>query len=148
MTLLPESTSTSRAAVVLAPWLRWTLVGIAVLNIVVGLLFELDPEFGSAPWPTDIPPALVRFVGAIVIANGVGALVVARQGTWEGARALFTVALVYGLVALVAGLAQLATVGLSAGVLFYVVLDLVFIGPIAAIGLAHERRARAAARPA
>jgi hypothetical protein len=139
--LFPAVSTPAVGATPLAPWLRRTLVGVAAVNVVLGLAFGLGPELGTAPWPTEISSALLRFIGAIVLANGIGALVVARQGTWEGARALFAVALVYGLGALVAGAAQLLITGVAAGVVFYLVLDLVFVGPIAAIIWTYESRA-------
>lgn len=116
--------------------------GTAVINLVVGTLFLLDPELDSAPWPTDIAPTLVRFIGAIVLGNAAGAAVVAKIGTWEGARALFAVAFVYGVVALVAVTAQLAFVGGAGSLWVYVIVVAIFLGPIAAIIVSYERRSR------
>lgn len=116
--------------------------GTAAINLIVGTLFLLDPELGSAPWPTDIAPVLVRFMGAIILGNAAGAAVVAHLGTWEGARALFAVAFVYGLVALVAVAAQLALVGGPRSLWVYVIVVAVFLGPIAAIVVSYERRSR------
>ena len=132
----------SRATLELSSGLRRVLAGTAVIDLVIAMLFMLDPEFDIAPWPTPIPPALVRFIGAILLGNAAGAAVVARQGTWEGARALFTVALVYGVVALVAVPAQLAIVGGPKSLWIYVVVVAIFVVPIAAIMWSYERRSR------
>ena len=125
----------------LSPGLRRVLYGTAVIDLVIGLLFLLDPELDSAPWPKPIAPVLVRFIGSIVIANAAGLVVAARQGTWEGARALFAVASVYGLVALVAVTAQLLSAPDGQGVLWiYVAVLVVFLGPIAVLIARYERR--------
>lgn len=126
----------------LSPGLRRVMWGTAAINLVVGTLFLLDPELDSAPWPSEIAPVLVRFVGAIILGNAAGAAVVAKLGTWEGARALFAVAFVYGLVALVGVTAQLAFVGGPESLWVYVAVVAIFLGPIAAIILSYERRSR------
>jgi hypothetical protein len=132
----------SRPSVALSPGLRRVLAGTAVIDLVIAMLFMLDPELDTAPWPTEIAPTLVRFIGAILLGNAAGALVVARQGTWEGARALFTVALVYGVVALIAVPAQLALVGGPSSLWIYVVVVAIFVVPIAGIMWTYERRSR------
>lgn len=132
----------SQNKVELSAGLRWVLAGTAVIDLVIAMLFMLDPELDSAPWPTDIAPTLVRFIGAILLGNAAGALVVAKHGTWEGARALFTVALVYGVAALVAVPAQLAIVGGPSSLWIYVVIVAIFVVPIAGIMLTYERRSR------
>ena len=66
----------------------------AIIDLIIGLLFLFAPELGFTLWPTPIAPVLSRFIGSIIVANGVGAWLVVRQGTWEGARVLFAVALV------------------------------------------------------
>lgn len=116
--------------------------GTAAINLVVGFLFLLDPDIGSAPWPTDISPVLARFIGAIILGNAAGAAVVAATGSWEGARALFAVALVYGLVALIAVPYQLGVKGGPSSLWIYVAVDALFIGPIAAVVISYERRLR------
>jgi hypothetical protein len=62
-------------------------------HLIVGLLFLFGPELGLTLWPSPIPAVLMRFIGAIIVGNGVGAWLAARQGTWEGARVIFTIAL-------------------------------------------------------
>src|SRR5688572_18778016 len=88
-------------AVTLPAHVRWTLLGATVLNGVIGLLFLLGPELRLTPWPSPISPVLTRFIGAIILGNAIGAAVATRQGTWEGARVLFYVAAVYGLLSVV-----------------------------------------------
>ena len=79
------------------------MVGItAAIDLLIGLAFLFAPELGFTLWPTPIAPVLSRFIESIIVANGVGAWLVVRQGTWEGARVLFAVALVYGIIVLVA----------------------------------------------
>jgi hypothetical protein len=133
--------STSSAGRPLSPLLQW-LIGIsATIDLIIGLLFLLGPELGITLWPTPIAPVLMRFIGAIILGNGVGAWLVVRQGTWEGARALFTVALVYGAVVLIALLYHLL-LGTAAPILWiYVVLDAIFLISIAVIFWRYERSA-------
>jgi hypothetical protein len=121
-------------------WLRRVLLGTAVIDLVIAMLFMLDPELGTAPWPTPIAPTLVRFIGAILLGNAAGAAVVAKQGTWEGARALFTVALVYGIAALIAVTTQLTVVGGPSSLWIYVVVVAIFVVPIALIIWSYEQR--------
>ncbi len=123
--------------------LRGVMYATAAINLIVGTMFLLDPELGSAPWPSEISPVLVRFIGAIILGNAAGSFVVARQGTWHGARALFAVALVYGLVALVAVGAQLLSdPGGDAALWGYVAVVAIFLGPIAAVIATYEKRSR------
>jgi hypothetical protein len=130
----------SSGSVELSRGLRRVLAGTAVIDLVIAMLFMLDPELGTAPWPTPIAPTLVRFIGAILLGNAAGAFLVAKHGTWEGARALFTVALVYGITALVAVTAQLAIVGGPSSLWIYVVVVAIFVVPIAGIMWTYERR--------
>ena len=82
---------------------------------------------------------LSRFIGSIIVANGVGAWLVVRQGTWEGARVLFAVALVYGIVVLVALLYHLLLGDAAAFFWIYATVDAIFLGPIAYIFWRYER---------
>jgi hypothetical protein len=112
----------------------------AIIDLIIGLMFLFAPELGFTLWPTPIAPVLSRFIGSIIVANGVGAWLVVRQGTWEGARVLFAVALVYGVVVLVALLYHLLLVGDRALFFWiYAVVDAIFLGPIAYIYWKYER---------
>jgi hypothetical protein len=111
----------------------------AVIDLVIGLAFLFAPELGINLWPTPISPVLTRFIGGIIVANGVGAWMAARQNTWEGARVLFTVALVYGIVILVA-LPYHLLVGNAPSVLWiYWVVDVIFLVPIGYTYWVNER---------
>ncbi len=115
-------------------------VGItAAIDLLIGLGFLFAPELGFTLWPTPIPPVLSRFIGSIIVANGVGAWLVVRQGTWEGARVLFAVALVYGIVVLVALLYHLLLGDAAAFFWIYATVDAIFLGPIAYIFWRYER---------
>ena len=119
--------------------LRGAVYVTAVIDLVIGLAFLFAPELGTNLWPTPISPVLTRFIGGIVLANGVGALMAARQGTWEGARVIFTVALVYGVVVFVALLYHLL-LGTAPQVFWiYAIVDLLFLVPIGYVYWTYER---------
>jgi hypothetical protein len=73
-------------------------------------------------------------------------LVPARQGTWEGARVLFTVALVYGVVVLVAVPIQMPLGESHDSIWIYVAVDGLFLGPILYVFWSYERSKPAAER--
>jgi len=122
----------------LGPMLRAAIVVAAAIDLLLGLAFLLGPAWGLTLWPTPIPVVLMGFIGAIVLANGVGALMIVRRPTWENARILFTVALIYGLVVLIALLYHLLA-GAARIFWIYVALDAVFLIPICAIIWNYER---------
>jgi hypothetical protein len=111
----------------------------AAIDLLIGLAFLFAPALGFTLWPIPIAPVLSRFIGSIIVANGVGAWLVVRQGTWEGARVLFAVALVYGLVVLVALLYHLLLGDAAAFFWIYATVDAIFLGPIAYIFWRYER---------
>ncbi len=121
--------------------LRLAVAVTAAIDLAIGLAFLLGPELNITLWPTPISPVLMRFIGSIILANGVGASIVARQGTWESGRALFAVALTYGIVVLPALLYHLVLRDAPRSLWLYVVLDALFIGPIAYIYWQFERGA-------
>ena len=123
----------------LSPMLRTAVYVTAVIDLAIGLAFLFAPEIGGSIWPTAIPPLLTRFIGGIVIANGVAAWMVAQQNTWEGARALFTVALVYGVVVLVGLLYHLLFKNADPVFWIYCAVDGVFLIPIAYTYYLYER---------
>lgn len=134
--------STPGNAVALGGEVRLGMYLTAVLDALLGLAFLFAPELSLPVWPTPLPPILMRFVGAIVLANGVALVVAARQGTWEGARVLFTVGLTYGAVVLVALLYHLLLA--CAPELFwgYTLADSVFVAVLARIVWLYEGRYR------
>lgn len=123
----------------LAPWLRGVLLFTAVLDTIIGLIFIFAPELDFDLWPNDIGPVLSRFIGGIILANGVGSYVASRSRTWEGARALFTVGLVYGIVVLLATLYHLLFKDADGVFWTYVIVDAVFVGPIAYVMWKQEQ---------
>jgi hypothetical protein len=121
--------------------LRSAVAVTAAIDLLIGLAFLFGPELGLTLWPSAIAPLLMRFIGAIVLGNGVGAALIAHRGSWESARALFAVALVYGVAVLVALLYHLLILGGAAPVFWaYVALDATFLIPIAAVFWIYERR--------
>ena len=125
---------------ILAAPLRRLISLAALINFIVGITFLLAPEIGlpNFLWPSPIPPVLMRFIGAIVIGNGVGAALIARWGDWRSARALFAVAFVYGLIVLIALLYHLLT-GTAAPLFWgYVIVDAIFLIPIGYIYWQNE----------
>jgi hypothetical protein len=131
----------------LSPIVRTAITLTAAIDMLIGLAFLLGPELGLTLWPTPIPLALMRFIGAIVLANGVGALMIVRRPIWENARVLFTVAMVYGIVVLLALLYQLLLGSVAPIFWVYVVVDAIFLVPIAYIYWSYER-ATTLSRPA
>src|SRR6266508_3001180 len=125
---------------ILSKPLRGAVALTAAIDLMIGLAFLFGPEIGLTLWPSPIAPVLMRFIGAIVLGNGVGAALIARRGSWESARVLFAVALVYGIAVLLALLYHLLVVGGAAPVFrFYVAVDAGFLIPIAAVFWMYER---------
>jgi hypothetical protein len=135
--------STPGNAIALGGAVRLGMYLTAVLDGLLGFAFLLAEELHLPVWPTPLPPILMRFVGAIVLANGVALVVAGRQGTWEGARVLFTVGLTYGVVVLVALLYHLLLAGAPALFWGYTIADAVFVVVLARIAWLYEGRYRA-----
>ncbi len=112
--------------------LRGLITLAALINLAVGVVFTLGPELKLPDfmWPSAIPPVLMRFIGGIVLGNGVGAWLIARLGDWKSARVLFTVAFVYGLVVFVALLYHQLTGDLHPLFIGYLIVDTIFLFPI------------------
>ena len=94
-----QITRTADGQIALPPLLRKALWLVSAIDVVIGLLFVFGPELDVTIWPSPIAPILMRFIGGIVVGSGLGAGLAAQQGTWEGARVIFTIALTYGYVA-------------------------------------------------
>ena len=127
---------------VLSPLLLRVLLAAGVVDIVLGAVLFTGPETGIGIWPTAISPILLRFVGGIVAASGVGVVVAALQKTWEGARALFWVGLVYSLATLVALVYHLLALGAPAAFWIYAAFDVGYLVPIAWVLVSNERAGR------
>ncbi len=67
-----------------------------IINLIVGLGFFFLPELQLPLWPVSISPVLDRFIGAIIIGNGVGAIWLSTEREWARVRPLALVATVYG----------------------------------------------------
>lgn len=67
-----------------------------LFNLVIGLAFFFLPELQLPLWPVSISPLLDRFIGAIIIGNGCGAIYLSMQQEWARVRPLAIVAAVYG----------------------------------------------------
>jgi hypothetical protein len=142
------STATVPRSLKLAPAVRLAVILTAAVDFLIGLAWLCGPDAGLSLWPSSVPSVLSRFIGAIVLANGVGAVMIAARGTWDGARALFIVALVYGGAVLLGLVYELLFHGAPVIFWAYVVVDFLFLFPILLILGYYEWAARPAARPA
>ena len=115
----------------LAPLLRLTIAIAAGLNLLIGLAFLLGPELGITLWPSPIPREMMRFVGSIVLANGIGAAMIVRKPSWENARVLVAVALVYGGVVFLGLLIDLVAAGAPPVFWIYLIINTFFLIPAA-----------------
>jgi hypothetical protein len=128
---------------------RITIALTALINLTVGFLFIIGPEIGLTLWPSAISSTLMRFIGGIIFANGIGAAMVMWNGKWENARVLFTIALAYGVIVLLALPIDLLIYQKDLILWGYVVLDAIFLIPIGGIFLFYEyKRWRARRTPA
>lgn len=123
---------------VLSSQIRMATAATVVINFVIGLAFLFGPEIGKTLWPNPIPPLLMRFIGSIVLANGIGAWMIVKDGTWANARTLFIVALAYGTIILPFLVYHLAIKDAPQIFWWYVVADLVFLVPIIVIYRKYE----------
>jgi hypothetical protein len=74
---------------------------------------------------------MMRFIGAIVLANGIGAAMIVRRPTWENARVLIAVALVYGALVFLGLLIDLLAAGAPFVFWIYLVINTFFLIPAA-----------------
>ena len=119
--------------------LRAAIAVTALIDVLIGLAFLFGPELNLNLWPTPVGIELKRFIGAIILANGIGAAMIVRQGTWEGARVLVMVALIYGLAVMIMLLYDLFAGIANPFFWIYVVLDAIFLVPIAYVYWSYER---------
>jgi hypothetical protein len=112
----------------------------ALINLFVGFMFLIGPELGVTLWPSAVGSTISRFIGAIIFANGIGSALVTWNGKWENARVLFTVALTYGVIVLLALPIDLLMYQKDLILWGYVAIDAIFLLPIGAIFLAYEFR--------
>jgi hypothetical protein len=126
-------------SLMLPAFLRPVIVFAAALNLLIGLAFLLGPELGFTLWPSTLPREILRFIGAIVFANGIGAAMIARRPSWENARVLIAVALVYGVLVFLGLIVDLLTVGASPIFWMYLIINTGFLIPAAYFFWKYER---------
>lgn len=119
--------------------LRAAIAVAALSNFLIGLAFLFGPELNLNLWPTPVGVELKRFIGSIIVANGIGAAIIVRRGTWENARVLMMVALVYGAAILVMLLYDLVRGIADPFFWIYVAVDTIFLVPVAYIYWLYER---------
>jgi len=119
--------------------LRAAIAVAALSNFLIGLALLFGPELNINLWPTPVGVELKRFIGSIIVANGIGAAMIVRRGTWENARVLMMVALVYGLAILVMLLYDLVRGIADPFFWIYVAVDTIFLVPLAYIYWLYER---------
>jgi O-antigen/teichoic acid export membrane protein len=109
-----------------------------IVNLIVGLGFFFLPELQIPLWPTSIPAILDRFIGAIIIGNGVGALWLSTEKEWARVRPLALVALVYGTLVAVALLYHLLRLNASSAFWIYFLFDVPFLLVYYALFIYHD----------
>jgi hypothetical protein len=141
MTLRKELTMKNKP-LMLASLLRFIIAFAAVLNLLIGLMFFFGPELGITLWPSPLPREMMRFTGSIVLANGIGAAMIVRKPTWENARVLVAVALVYG-VAVFLGLSiDLLAAGAPPIFWVYLIINTLFLFPAAYFFWKYEQSSK------
>ena len=131
--------STQSSHQLLSTPLRGAIAIAALLNVLIGLAFLFGPELNLNLWPTAVSAELKRFIGAIVLANGIGAVMIVLRGTWENARVLMMVALIYGLAVFVMLLFDLVRGVANSFFWIYITMDAIFLVSVAYIYWLHER---------
>jgi O-antigen/teichoic acid export membrane protein len=109
-----------------------------IVNLIVGLGFFFLPELQFPLWPTSIPFILDRFIGAIIIGNGVGAVWLSTEKEWARVRPLALVALVYGTLVAAALLYHLLWLNASTAFWIYFLFDVPFLLVYYALFIYHD----------
>jgi hypothetical protein len=116
-----------------------TLAFIAgTFNLAIGLAFFFLPELKLPLWPTSISPVLDRFIGAIVLGNGVAAIWLATQQEWAQVRPLAIVAVVYGTLVALGLLYHLLWLHASSLFWFYFLFDVPFLIVFYSLFIYHD----------
>ena len=89
-------------------------------------------------WPTAIPPILDRFIGAIILGNGVGAIWLATEREWARVRPLALVAVVYGTLVALALLYHLLWLGAAPIFWLYFLFDVPFLVVFYGLFIYHD----------
>ena len=98
-----------------------------IINLIVGLGFFFLPELRLPLWPVDISPVLDRFIGAIIIGNGFGAIWLSTEREWARVRPLALVATVYGTLVALALLYHLLWLNAALTFWLYFLFDVPFL---------------------
>jgi hypothetical protein len=109
-----------------------------IFNLVIGLAFFFLPELNLPVWPTSIPSLLDRFIGAIVIGNGVAAIWLSTQREWAQVRPLAIVAVVYGTLVALALLYHLLLLNAATVFWLYFLFDIPFLIVFFALFIYHD----------
>lgn len=109
-----------------------------LLNLAIGMAFFLLPELHFPLWPVSISPVLDRFIGAIILGNGVSALWLSTEHEWARVRPLALVAVVYGTLVALALLYHLLWLNATAFFWFYFLFDVPFLVVFYGLFLYHD----------
>lgn len=109
-----------------------------LFNLVIGLAFFFLPELHIPVWPVSISPILDRFIGAIIIGNGVGAIWLATQREWAPVRPLAMVAVVYGTLVALALLYHLLWLQAAPIFWLYFLFDVLFLIAFYGLFIYHD----------
>src|SRR5947209_19520566 len=109
-----------------------------LLNLGIGLAFFFLQELHLPVWPVSISPMLDRFIGAIVIGNGVGAIWLSTEREWARVRPLAIVAAVYGTLVALALLYHLLWLHATPVFWFYFLFDVPFLVVFYGLFIYHD----------
>ena len=109
-----------------------------IVNLIVGLGFFFLPELQIPLWPTSVPFILDRFIGAIIVGNGVGAVWLSTEKEWARVRPLALVALVYGTLVAAALLYHLLWLNAASTFWIYFLFDVPFLLVYYALFIYHD----------
>src|SRR5947199_9841699 len=109
-----------------------------LFNLVIGLAFFFLPELQLPVWPVNISPVLDRFIGAIVIGNGVAAIYLSTEREWARVRPLALVAAAYGTLVALALLYHLVWLNALPVFWLYFLFDVRFMIVFYALFIYHD----------
>ncbi|HLZ59671.1 MAG TPA: hypothetical protein VKR06_22205 [Ktedonosporobacter sp.] len=109
-----------------------------ILNLIIGFGFFFLPELHLPLWPAGISPVLDRFIGAIVVGNGAGALWLSTEREWARVRPLALVATVYGTLVALALIYHLLWLGAAPIFWLYFLFDVPFLMVFYGLFIYHD----------